>query len=353
MIKRLCATILLIGVLSAPITAQSAYIEFSYQSFRPFIHFQLELSNSSGFYRDPYDTAYLKGYMDGVNDAYYNDYRFYDMVWNIDLYEAGYRDGYRDRDLMIWLRGYDWYYRHRFAYDDYHSPYYSVQIWLGGLSLAFLQVPEQRLPRHWERHSHPLFIKYRHWHKHRHQYNDRDYRYFVRIERDYEIRLNRFRQEAYKERNNYQKQRGRNGYRTGRIEKVSRIDRKQAKQRVKQQPQVNYTPSRTVQNSRRSRTIENSNVRETPTRQVNIRSRSRSTMDKDQGVRNNRNSNVKRTESRRSESIRPNSRDRENSKQTVRKENNREKSRSTVKRERADKKSKSRSSSRGNNRRNN
>lgn len=353
MIKRLCATIMMIGVLSVPLAAQSGYIEFSYQSFRPFIHFQLDLSNSSRYYHDPYDTSYLKGYMDGVNDAYYNDYLFYDFVHDIDIYEAGYRDGYRDRDLMIRLRGYDWYYRHRFVYDDYHSPYYSVQIWLGGLSFAFLQVPERRLPRHWKRHSHPLFIKYRHWHKHRHQYNDRDYRHFVRIERDYEKRLNRFRKEAYKERNKYQKQRGRDGYRTGRIESVSRIDRRQAKQRVRQQPQVNNNRSRTVQNSRRNRTVGNSKERVVPKKQVNIRSRSRSTMDNDRKARTNRNTKVKRTENRQPKSIRSNSHDGRNSKRTVRKESNRKKSRGTVKKDRDGKRSKGRKSRKGNNRRNN
>lgn len=345
MIKRLSVTLLMIGFLSVPLAAQSAYIEFSYQSFRPFIHFQLELSNSSRYYQDPYDTAYLKGYMDGVNDAYYNDYLFYDFVHDIDIYEAGYRDGYRDRDLMIRLRGYDWYYRHRFAYDDYHSPYYSVQIWLGGLSLAFLQVPERRLPRHWKRHAHPRFVKYRKWHKHRHRYNDRDYRHFVLIERNYEKRLNRFRQEAHKERNKYQKQRSRNGYRTGRIEKVSRVDRRQAKQRVRHQPQVNNHRSRTVQNSRRNRIVGNSKERAAPKKQVNSRSRSGSTIDKNRGTRNNRNPKVKRTENRQPKTIRSNNRDKRSSKRTIRKENKREKSRSTVKRSDGGKERKGRSKS--------
>ncbi|MDR9410646.1 MAG: hypothetical protein RI573_17510, partial [Balneolaceae bacterium] len=175
MMKRLSVTLLMLVFLSASLSAQSTYVEFSYQSFRPFIHFQLNLSDSYSYYEAPYHSAYLKGYMDGVNDVYYNEYRFYDLVRDIDIYEAGYRDGYRDRDLMIRLRGIDWYYRNRFVYDDYHSPYYSVQIWLGGLSLAFLQVPERRLPHHWKRHAHPRFVKYRTWHKHRHRYNDRDY----------------------------------------------------------------------------------------------------------------------------------------------------------------------------------
>lgn len=357
MIKRLSVTLMMLAFLSAPLAAQSAYVEFSYQSFRPFIHFQLNLSNSYNYYQDPYEAAYLKGYMDGVNDAYYNDYLFYDLVHDIDSYEAGYSDGYRDRDLMIRLRGIDWYYRNRFMYDDYHSPYYSVQIWLGGLSLAFLQVPERRLPHHWKRHAHPKFVKYRKWHKHRHRYNDRDYRHYVYIEKDYEKRLNRWRKEAHRERSRYQKERGRNGYRTGRIERHSKIDKRQARQRVREQPYTQRQRSTSVQSSRRNRVIGNPNVKESPKKQINIRSRSgsNSRVDRNHDVRSNRNKQIKRNSNRQRETIRSNNRDGRSSKRTVRKENNRKKSRGTVQKDRGGKRSKGRNTrkGRGNNRQGN
>lgn len=351
MMKRLSITLMMIAFLSAPLAAQSTYVEFSYQSFRPFIHFQLNLGNSYSYYQNPYDTAYLKGYMDGVNDAYYNDYRFYELVRDIDVYEAGYRDGYRDRDLMIRLRGVNWYYRNRFVYDDYHSPYYSVQIWLGGLSLAFLQVPERRLPRHWKRHAHRQFIEYRRWHKHRNRYNNRDYRYFVQVEKNYDKRLNRWRKEAHRERNRYQKHRGRNGYRTGRIERHSKVDKRQVRQRVRKQPQVNRQRSRSVQTSRRNRAIGNSKAKKSPKKQIKIRSRSNSRVERDREVRRNRNKKIQRNNERKKKSIRSNNRDGRSSKRTVRKKTNRKKSRSSVKTKRGGNKNKSRKSRRGNNRR--
>lgn len=355
MMKRLSVTLIMLAFLSAPLAAQSTYVEFSYQSFRPFIHFQLNLSNSYSYYQDPYHSAYLKGYMDGVNDAYYNDYRFYDLVRDIDIYEAGYRDGYRDRDLIIRLRGIDWYYRNRFVYDDYHSPYYSVQIWLGGLSLAFLQVPERRLPHHWKRHAHPKFVKYRKWHKHRHWYNDRDYRHYVHIERDYEKRLNRWKKEAHRERTRYQKERGSNGYRTGRIERYSKVDKRQARQRVREQPKTQRQRSRSIQSSRRNRTIGNSKVNESPKRQIKIRSRSSSQVQRKRDVRNNRSKQIKRNSNRQRESVRSTNRDGRSSKRTVRKESNRNKSRGTVQKDKGGKRSKGRNTrkSRGNNGRGN
>ncbi|MCG2587823.1 hypothetical protein [Rhodohalobacter sulfatireducens] len=389
MMKRLSVTLMILAFFSAPLSAQSTYVEFSYQSFRPFIHFQLNLSNSYSYYEDPYHSAYLKGYMDGVNDAYYNEYRFYDLVRDIDIYEAGYRDGYRDRDLMIRLRGIDWYYLNRFVYDDYHSPYYSVQIWLGGLSLAFLQVPERRLPRYWKRHAHPVFVKYRNWHKYRHRYNDREYRHYVHIERDYKKRLTRWRKEAHRERNRYKNQRGRDGYRTGRIERYSKVDKRQARQRIREQPKTQRQRSKTVQTSRRNRTIGNTKlnkpserhiniqsrsdsrvdrnrdirsnrnpkVKESQKKQINIRSRSRpnSLLDRNRDVRENQNKQINRTSNRRPETVRSNNRDGRSSKRTIRNESNRKKSRGTVQKDRGGTKSKGRSTrkGRGNNKRDN
>src|SRR5699024_225742 len=91
-------------------------------------------------------SAYMKGYMDGVNDARYYRHRFAAMVHDFRMYETGYRDGFRDRELLIRLRGRSWYQRHRFGYDDYYAPTYSVRIWLSNLSMAFIQAPSRRLP---------------------------------------------------------------------------------------------------------------------------------------------------------------------------------------------------------------
>lgn len=349
MIKRVCASIIMIGILSVSLYAQSAYVEFSYQTFRPFIHFQLNLSNSYKYYQNPYDTAYLKGYMDGVNDAYYNDYRFYDLVHDIDIYEAGYRDGYRDRDLMIQLRGINWYYQNRFAYNDYHSPYYSVQIWLGGLSMAFLQVPEQRLPRYWKRHAHPRFVKYRNWHKHRYRYNNREYRHFTDIERDYRKRLNRFRKEAYRERHRYEKKSGRKRYRTGVIDRNSKVDNRQARKRLRVQPKTQHERSSNVQSSRRNRAIGNSKVKYTPKRHKEIQSRSgtNSRIVRDRNDRKNKNKHIKRNPNRQREAIRSNYRDGKKTNRTFRKENNRKKSRGTFKKDRSEKRGQGRKTRKG------
>lgn len=344
MIRRLLVTIM-IGLFSVPLAAQSAYIEFSYQSFKPFVHFQLNLSNSYSYSQDPYEAAYLKGYMDGVNDAYYNDYRFYDLVRDIDIYEAGYRDGYRDRDLMIHLRGRDWYHRHRFVYNDYHSPYYSVQIWLSGLSLAFLQAPEHRLPRHWKRRAHPRFKKYRQWYKQHHYfvdnhyYDDDEYRRYALIEKRYDKRVKRLRKDAHKERSRYQKQKDRDGYRTDRIERVSKVDKRKAQQRLRQ-PRQKTNRSRIIQNSRRHRTIGNTSAKAPSNKRIETRSR----VNKNRGTSSNKNTNVKkRSNNRQPETLRTNNRKKENNKRTVRKTNNRKKNNGSVKRNsKSSEKSKSR-----------
>lgn len=162
MLKKLPISIVLLMVFNIPLAAQSTHIEFSYQSLRPFVHFQLNF-HSYGYDYDAYERTYLKGYMDGVNNEYYFGHHFIDMVRNINAYRQGYRDGFRDRQLLIRLRGRAWYTRHRFAYDDYYAPVYAVRIWLDGLSLAFLKAPAHRLPKRWRHRAHPHLIKYRKW----------------------------------------------------------------------------------------------------------------------------------------------------------------------------------------------
>lgn len=162
MIKKLLIYTALFSLISVSASAQSFYAELNYQSFRPFINFRIELGNSPYQYqRNNYQTAYLKGYMDGVNQTYYNAYRFYDLVYNINAYEAGYRDGLRDQALFYRLRGYNHLRTHYFTYDDYYSPYYSVQIWLNQLSFTFIQAPARYLPPRWEHHIHPRIKYYR------------------------------------------------------------------------------------------------------------------------------------------------------------------------------------------------
>src|SRR5690625_2977219 len=216
----------MIGFFSVPVAAQSTHIALSYQSFKPFVHFQINLGSAPGHYQDSYQAAYLKGYMDGVNDAYYHDYRFYELVRDIDIYETGYRDGYRDCGLLIRLRGNSWYHRHKFAYDDYHSPYYSVQIWLNGLTFAFLQAPAHRLPHRWKHHVHPTVRSYRASMQKR--------KHHARIKSRYKKYASRLRKDARKMRSQYRDQQDRRGYRTGAIRRASRLDRDEARKQIRQ-----------------------------------------------------------------------------------------------------------------------
>lgn len=208
MIKKLQILILLfLFAFSLPLAAQYSHVEFSYQSFRPFVHFQLDFDSHGYSYHDSYRSAYLKGYMDGVNDSYYYQHRFADLVRDRRIYEAGYRDGLRDQRLMIRLRGRSWYHRHRFHYNDYYSPSYSVRIWLDGLSLAFLHAPAYRLPKHWKRYTHPHFKAYRKWASNKHYYKKKykkHYR-FDDVERRFKKRIRNYRKRAVNERQRYRK----------------------------------------------------------------------------------------------------------------------------------------------------
>ncbi len=252
--KLLISAIVFLGY-AIPMQAQQVNFELSYQSFRPFIHFHLDYESRS--YHHDYESAYLKGYMDGVNDSYYYNHRFNDLVRDARIYEAGYRDGYRDRSLLIRLRGHNWYHRHRFAYNDYYNPSYSVRIWLDGLSIAFLQAPAHRLPHRWKHRAHPHVKKYRGWiAKNRYKHNKyRGYKSAVRIDgrfngKKYNNRNRLYERQAVKtshrfrnksvnrgdryERKNYWENRGKSGYKNKRIERSKVRQRKAVGKNTKQ-----------------------------------------------------------------------------------------------------------------------
>lgn len=207
MIKKLQILLPLLIACNVPLAAQYTHVELSYQSFRPFVHFQLNFdSHGYSHHHDSYESAYLKGYMDGVNSSYHYRHRYDELVWDINAYEAGYRDGFRDHQLLISLRGHHWYKRHRFTYDDYYAPSYSVRIWLDGLSLAFLQAPAHRLPRRWKHRAHPHVKHYRKWMARRHHHKDYDdYYSSVNVERRFNKRIRSYRKQAHKVKTRHRK----------------------------------------------------------------------------------------------------------------------------------------------------
>lgn len=236
MMKKILLPLLLFSFISMTAGAQSYSASFSYESFRPFVNFQLEIGDDRDYrydddygygYQNPYKSAYIKGYMDGVNDAYYLDYRFYDLVRNINAYEAGYRDGVQDRLMYLRLKGYHRLSRRPFAYTDYYSPYYSVQIWLNQLSFTFINAPAYRLPRHWARRAHPRLKRYRAWAHgkgHHKKYRNRFRKYYDE-RREHLRRRSQFVQEKYRHNDrNYDRD-----HRRG----ASRLNRARAIQRVK------------------------------------------------------------------------------------------------------------------------
>jgi len=193
MLKKLSILLGLLIIFNVPLTAQNTHIELTYRSFRPFIHFRLDVDNYRRNYSS-YESTYLQGYMDGVNNQHYYRSHFINMVQNIHAYRSGYRDGFRDRSLLIRLRGRRWYVRHRFGHDDYYTPTYAIQIWLDGLSLAFLKAPKRRLPRGWRRRAHPHLRRYRKWMRNRsHHKNYNDYYNGANIELRFKKRIRRYR----------------------------------------------------------------------------------------------------------------------------------------------------------------
>lgn len=234
--KKILLSLVLYGFISVTADAQSFHASFSYQSFRPFINFQLEIGSSPGYgytsgygygYQNPYESAYIKGYMDGVNDAYFLSYRFYEMVRNIRAYEAGYRDGVRDRLMYLRLRGFQRLHHQYFTYADYYSPYYSVQIWLNQLSFTFIEAPSYRLPRHWARRAHPRLKRYRAWAHGKG--NFKNHRNDLR--RYYEERREHLRQRSHIVQKRYRE--NDRSYERGRQRGDIRLNRARAIQRVK------------------------------------------------------------------------------------------------------------------------
>lgn len=182
MLRKILFPFAILVLYALPLNAQAVQVSLSYQSIRPFVHFQLDFGRRVR--HSPYRSAYLKGYMDGVNRQYYYDHRFHEMVENVRIYKSGYRDGIRDRGLVVRLRGRRWLQNNCFDYEDYYSPNASVRIWLKGMTLAFLTAPARRLPPGWRHKISHRAKKYRHqmrkryrrnnkWSKKRHHRNKR------------------------------------------------------------------------------------------------------------------------------------------------------------------------------------
>jgi len=206
MFKKLPILLGLIFVFNIPLSAQQVHFELSYQSFRPFIHFQIDINNYNRSY-GAYESTYMTGYMDGVNDSYYPGNR----IREIAAYRAGYRDGLRDGQLLIRLRGRRWYKRNCFTYEDYYAPTYAVQIWLEGLSLAFLQAPAHRLPPQWHRRARPHLRKYRKWMSRRGHHKKFDAYYSAaNVKRRYSKRIHKYRRKL-----NHAKKRNRGRFAKG------------------------------------------------------------------------------------------------------------------------------------------
>jgi hypothetical protein len=192
--KKLLLILGFIIAVNVPLNAQHTQFELSYQSFRPFIHFQININSHRSHY-NAYEEAYLQGYMDGVNDALFLGGRFADRRINVRAYRSGFKDGFRDRALMIRLRGHGWYQRYRVSQNAYYVPSLAVQIWLDGLSLAFLQAPSYRLPPRWQHRAHPKFKQYRKWMNRRNQINRGKYRDNPDVERRFKKRIQHHRKQ--------------------------------------------------------------------------------------------------------------------------------------------------------------
>lgn len=194
MFKKILTFLLLLIVVNIPLAAQHTHVELTYQSFRPFIHFQLNFTNHDAYDYDSYESTYLNGYMDGVNNEYYFGPHFI-APQHVNVYRSGYRDGLRDRILLIRLRGHGWYKRHRFAHDDYYAPELAVRIWLEGISLAFLQAPAHQLPSRWQHRVHPRVKEYRKWMARHSHHKDYDHYYSsTNVERRFKTRIRGYRQ---------------------------------------------------------------------------------------------------------------------------------------------------------------
>ena len=300
MIKKILLSAAIIPFIFSSASTQFLHAELGYQSFRPFINFRIELGNSYQYQRDTYKTAYIKGYMDGVNRRYYDAYRFYELVQNIEAYELGYRDGTADRRLLQRLRGTQRAQYFPFGYDDYYSPYFSVQLWLNQLSFTFIQAPAHRLPTRWSYHIDSRLKRYR-YRVHHHQ------RYKQRFNNQYRYYKKRLRSQAQHVQRKYRK-RGRSYNHT----KRTTLNRNQARKQV----------------HNRSRGTDR--VRARSNRSPNVRTQGESRVTE----RSARGSRVKRSQSSKREKVRS------RSKRTKRKAVKKNKSKRKVKRSRSQEKRK-------------
>ena len=160
-IKFIFILLIIQWIFSEPANAQKHHVEISYTSFRPYIHFQIDFESHGYHAYDAYEASYLRGYMDGVNKSHHYSYKWDPRYWHYDAYDVGYQHGYADHKLMVRLAGYNTYKKHRFRSSHYHSPYYSVRVWLDELSLAYLYAPAHRLPYGWNRHVSPVVVDFR------------------------------------------------------------------------------------------------------------------------------------------------------------------------------------------------
>ena len=286
MIKKLLLAAAIIAFIFSSASAQFLHAELGYQSFRPFINFRIELGNSYQYQRDTYKTAYIKGYMDGVNRRYYDAYRFYELVQNIEAYELGYRDGTADRRLLQRLRGTQRAQYFPFGYDDYYSPYFSVQLWLNQLSFTFIQAPAHRLPTRWSYHIDSRLKRYR-YRVHHHQ------RYKQRFNNQYRYYKKRLRSQAQHVQRKYRK-RGRSYNHTKRTTLNRNQARKQVHNRSRGTDRVRARSSRSpnvrTQGESRvtGRSVRGSRVkRSQSSKRKKVRSRSKRT--KRKAVKNNKN----------------------------------------------------------------
>jgi|GEM_PF-1667512 len=327
---------ILLFALVKPIQAQRVNVSLSYQSFRPFIHFQLNFDNNSHrSYRKGYRSAYLKGYMDGVNNSRYLRHRFASMVHDFRMYETGYQDGFRDRELLIHMRGRPWYCQHRFSYDDYYAPVYSVRSWLSNLSMAFIQAPSRKLPQHWRRRARPRFKKYRRWYRRSRYYDDDydddyddfdyddyydeddyddDYRGYSRLKRSHNQRLKQYRRKARRIKKRYRKK---SDYRSNKRSRRRRFNsKKEAKHYIKQ-----------VRSERKTKPKQNIRGRTT-----NKRHRSSHQNTKRKRSKQNKEKRIKRTRRRRAKKKEVNQKKRKKSVGQQRKRKRRRRSRSRSRR---------------------
>lgn len=151
MIRKIAFVLVPFLLVSVQSKAQSVHIELGYQSILPFVHFQLRFGGDRhrhDRYSRSYRRAYMRGYMNGVNDQRYYSRRYREMR----AYKAGYHDGFKDRGMLIRLKGRNWWHRYRFSRRDYRSPSVAIRVWLKHISIVFEKGHRHRRWRHRSHH---------------------------------------------------------------------------------------------------------------------------------------------------------------------------------------------------------